>query len=62
MTNTNATYAEMSALLAQWQAAGSRGPWTEAQADRLIELLADLDRHLSQGGRPPAAWTRARCA
>lgn len=52
----NATLAEFRALVAIWQAAGSRGPWSEEAADRVIELAADLDRWMSKGGFPPDAW------
>jgi hypothetical protein len=55
----NATLAELRDLIAKWQGAGSHGAWTEAQADRTIELAADLDRWISKGGFPPAAWVRA---
>ena len=57
----NATLAELRELIATWQAAGSRGPWTEAQADRTIELAADLDEWITRGGFLPSAWvTRTR--
>lgn len=54
--DVNAALAELRDLIAKWQAAGSRGPWTEAQADRTIELIADLDAWISKGGFPPDAW------
>jgi hypothetical protein len=56
--DVNATLAELRELTAAWEAAGSRGPWTTQQADRTIELAADLDAWMSRGGFPPAAWAR----
>jgi hypothetical protein len=56
----NATLDELRDLIAKWQGAGSRGPWTEAQADRTIELAADLDKWISRGGFLPAEWMRAQ--
>jgi hypothetical protein len=56
--------AELRALIANWQAAGSRNdgpdPWTERKADRAIELMADLDARLTRGGRPPTDWAPPR--
>src|SRR6185436_2617136 len=52
----NATLAEIRALIERWQAAGSRGPWTEAEADQLIEKVADLDKWLTRGGFLPDPW------
>jgi hypothetical protein len=52
----DAALAELRTLIAQWEAAGSRGPWSEADADRTIELARDLDGWMSRGGYPPAAW------
>ena len=51
----NATLAEIRALIERWQAAGSRGPWTEAEADEVIEKVADLDKWLPARrlGSPP---------
>ena len=54
----NATLAEIRALIERWQAAGSRGPWTEAEADQLIEKVADLDKWITRGGCLPADWAR----
>jgi hypothetical protein len=55
----NATLAELRELIATWQAAGSRGVWTDAQADRTIELTADLDAWIARGGFLPDAWRPA---
>jgi hypothetical protein len=52
----NTTLAEIRALIERWQAAGSRGPWTEAEADEVIEKVADLDRWIARGGFLPDAW------
>jgi hypothetical protein len=57
--DSNAILAELRALIAAWQAAGSRGPWTTVQADRVVELAADLDRQASRGNLP-RAWSADR--
>lgn len=60
----DATLTEIRSLIAQWQAAGSRNdgpdPWTEADADRLAELVADLDRRITRDGFLPTAWAAPR--
>jgi hypothetical protein len=54
----NIVLAELRTLISQWEAAGSRGTWTEAQADRTIELARDLDGWISRGGFLPDEWDR----
>ena len=54
----NAALAELRALIGVWEAAGSRGTWTEADADRTIELARDLDEWIKKGGMLPRAWDR----
>ena len=54
--DANAALTELRELITQWEAAGSRGRWTEAQADRAIELARDLDGWITRGGALPMAW------
>jgi hypothetical protein len=56
----NAALAELRGLFRAWEAAGSRGPWDERDADRAIELARDLDEWLGRGGFPPDAWRTRR--
>jgi len=54
--DVNAALAELRELTAAWERAGSRGPWTEADADRAIELARDIDGWITRGGFLPDAW------
>jgi len=58
--DVNAALAELRELTAAWERAGSRGPWSEADADRAIELARDLDQWISRGGFLPADWAAGR--
>lgn len=52
----DATLAELRELVKLWESAGSRGTFTEAQADRAIELTRDLDAWIARGGFLPRDW------
>jgi hypothetical protein len=56
----NAALAELRRLITAWQDA--RGPFSQADYDRAIELIADLDRWMTCGGFLPDQWGAVRRA
>ena len=60
MTDPDAMLAEIHTFVAKWEgSAREQRPIDEY--DRAIEMMIDLDKWITRGGRLPAAWTtRAR--
>lgn len=56
----NAALAELRRLIKAWQDAG--GPFSQADYDRAIELMADLDRWMTCGSFLPDQWGAVRRA
>ncbi len=55
MTDPDAMLAEIRTFVARWEGSAREQRPIE-EYDRAIEMMIDLDKWITRGGRPPAAW------